>query len=321
MWIACVLVYAIINGFFSVLRKKAGERSHILFVIALYSTVGFLCVSWGAVDASSLTGQALILIIIKSFVVSLSWVFELIALKSYMISSLQPISAVKVAIGFFASMLIFHEANGWWRYIGLAIIFVGLILMNNFDRRALNRSKETLSSQAVITKPVAQDVGESTNQKVSSNVDILTLKRKRILAIVCFIIACICSETSGILDKFIVDRVTPTQMQFWFMLFVSIISWVYVLILSIKNKKSIIRESDWKNFYIYIIGVILILQDRFLFIGLTDPNVLVSGVSIMKQISVVVSTIVGGLIFKEPNLKQKIIYLVIILTGIIIVIV
>lgn len=123
------------------------------------------------------------------------------------------------------------------------------------------------------------------------------------------------------LDRFIMVQVTTSQMQFWFMLFVSVLSWIFLLFVSIKNKQIPIKKSDWKNIYIYITGAILVLGDRFLFTALTDPNVLVSGVSILKQLSTVISVIVGALIFKEPNLKRKIVYLIVILTGIIIILI
>ena len=82
-----------------------------------------------------------------------------------------------------------------------------------------------------------------------------------------------------------------------------------------------ITKKDWKNWLIYLSGAILIIADRLLFIALTDPNVLVSGVSILKQLSTVISVIFGGILYKEPNHKYKIVFLVFILVGIVIVLV
>lgn len=110
-------------------------------------------------------------------------------------------------------------------------------------------------------------------------------------------------------------------MQFWFMLFVAIIIWIYFFVLCAKKRKMQVQKNDWKNYLMYIIPFILIIADRFLFTALSQPNVLVTGVSIIKQLSTIVAVIFGGLLYKEPNLKYKLIYLAIILVGIIIVLV
>ena len=83
----------------------------------------------------------------------------------------------------------------------------------------------------------------------------------------------------------------------------------------------LVSKSDFKNFYIYLIACILIVADRFLFTSLSQPDVLVSGVSVIKQISIIVSVIFGGLWFKEPKLKNKLAFLAIILAGIVVVLI
>ena len=83
----------------------------------------------------------------------------------------------------------------------------------------------------------------------------------------------------------------------------------------------LVSKSDFKNFYIYLIAFILIIADRFLFTALSQPDVLVSGVSVIKQISIIVSVVFGGIWFKEPKLKNKLAFLAIILAGIVVVLI
>ena len=149
----------------------------------------------------------------------------------------------------------------------------------------------------------------------ASNHDEQQLKRNRITAITLFLLSCILSETSAILDKFILNNISPNQMQFWFMMLVSIILWICFFAACIKNKNRLVSKSDFKNFYIYLIAFILIIADRFLFTALSQPDVLVSGVSVIKQISIIVSVVFGGIWFKEPKLKNKLAFLAIILAG------
>ena len=332
-----MVIYSTIIGFFVVLKKKACERSNVLFVISMYSTIGFLLLLWSAGQAMNVSAGALGLIAIKSLIIALSWIFEGIALKIYMISSLQPISAIKVIIGFFASTIIFHEANGWWRYIGVIIVFVGLILLNRYDAviekkkvkqestllnnfKIENVSANNLTKDIALESEIVKQQANSANQtSISENKN--KFNNKRLIAITYFVASCVLSEISGILDRFIMDQVTTSQMQFWFMLFVSLFSWLALFCVEIKDRRIPITKADWKNIFIYISGAVLVIGDRFMFTALTDPNVLVSGVSILKQLSTVVSVVIGALIFKEPNLKRKIVYLIVILTGIIIILI
>lgn len=307
MWILYASIYATIIGFFSVFKKKATARTNTLFVLAFHSTLGFLLLSWTAFfDAFKISSQSFLFLLLKSFIVAFMWIFELIALKKYYISSLQPISSIKVVIGFVAGIIIFSEPFVWWKCIGVAIIFVGLVMFNFYDAKHIVKFESSKSNF------------ENMN---ASNHDEQQLKRNRITAIILFLLSCILSEASAILDKFILTNVSPNQMQFWFMMFVSIILWICFFASCIKNKKMLVSKSDFKNFYIYLIACILIVADRFLFTSLSQPDVLVSGVSVIKQISIIVSVIFGGLWFKEPKLKNKLIFLAIILAGIIIVLI
>ena len=46
MWILYTTIYALLIGFFTVLRKIASQKSNILFVLAFSSTLGFVLISW-----------------------------------------------------------------------------------------------------------------------------------------------------------------------------------------------------------------------------------------------------------------------------------
>ena len=131
-------------------------------------------------------------------------------------SSLQPISAIRVVISFVLSLIVFSEPVIWWRFIGVAIIFCGLILLNEFDRRQLNKDLE----------------GSANLQQEQSQLMLQTERKKRRLkAIIFFVISCVLNEISALLDKFYMDEYLPGQMQFWFLLFVSLFAWAGFLFL------------------------------------------------------------------------------------------
>ena len=212
MWILYASIYATIIGFFSVFKKKATAKTNTLFVLAFHSTLGFLLLSWTAFfDAFKISSQSFLFLLLKSFIVAFMWIFELIALKKYYISSLQPISSIKVVIGFVAGIIIFSEPFVWWKCIGVAIIFVGLVMLNFYDAKHIVQFESSKSN--------FENMNASTHDEQQ-------LKRNRITAITLFLLSCILSEISAILDKFILNNNSPNQMQFWFMMLVSIILWI-----------------------------------------------------------------------------------------------
>lgn len=305
MWILLTSIYAIIIGVYNVTRKAAADRSSIFFVLALSSSVGFAVSCFGAAEAVTCDWQGILFFLLKSVIVFAAWVFQLYAFKNYFISSLQPISAIKVLISFVASLLIFNEPVIWWKFFGVAIIFVGLILLNQFERKHMDE------------RYLSKTLQNTEEQRAEYE----KLKKRRLLAIIFFTLSCVLNETSGILDKVFMDSYTPAQMQFFFMLFLSVLGWICVFVISIKNRKMIITKKDWGNWLIYLSGILIVVADRLLFTALTYENVLVSAVSIIKQLSTVVSVVFGGLLYKEPNLKYKLIFLAAILVGIVIVLI
>lgn len=324
MWILFTTIYGVLIGFFTVLRKTASQKSNILFVLAFSSTLGFLFVSWSAPEAFLVGWQNILLILGKAFIVALAWVSELIALKNYFISSLQPISAIKVVVSFVASLLIFGETFVWWKFIGVALIFVSLILLNHFDKVFLKKegfkNKFALAQSSLKCMKKYKNSFFSDYKFVYKNQIHEKLRSNRAKAVIFFSLSCLLNVTSGILDKFILNNVSTNQMQFYFMLFVSVIIWIFFFLFCLKEKKMLVHKSDWKNWVIYVLPIILIVADRFLFNALSQPDVLVSGVSIIKQLSTVVAVVFGGLLYKEPNLKIKLLFLLPILAGVAIVV-
>lgn len=289
MWILYVSIYAFLIGFFTIYRKKAVEISNVHFTLALSSLIGFLLIAWKYMEAVTLSWEYILLILVKSIIISASWTFELLAIKEAYLSVLQPISAIKVVFGFFAGILIFNEIATWSQFIGVFVVGIGIFLLNRTQKGNLFLLRK------------------EANKK----------KERKIL--IFFIISCLFSETSAIIDKFSLGTITSTQMQWWFMLFCSIILIIVFVIYCIKNKKFMATKKDWKNIYIYTSAIILIVADQLLFRGLMDPNSKASIVSILKQITLIVSVIFGALIFKEKGLKNRLYFIAIILIGIIII--
>lgn len=337
MWVLFAVFYGILSGVHSVFKKKAAETSNTFFVLALSSTIGFFFVVWCAEEAFLTSWQNVLFVFSKAGIVALAWIFSLFALKNYYVSSLQPIKAIRVIISFVVGILVFNEPVIWWKFIGVIIIFASLISLNLYDKKIFKKenfihnkiysvdllNKSYLKNRTKFSLGNLVEVGNRNSYILASQLDyVKKLNKKRIIAIIFFVTASILYEVSGIMDKLILNQgVTTNQMQFWQMFFVSVVLWICLLINCLIKKKNLIKKADWKNIFIYILPVVLIVGDRFLYMSLSQPDVLVSVVSVIKQLSPVTSIVLGGLWFKEPNLKYKLIFLAFVIMGIIIVII
>lgn len=290
MWILYICLYGFLIGFFNVYKKQAAKDSSVLSVLTIYTVTGFLLISWKAAEAFTLSYEYILLILLKSAIIVTSWNLELNAIKDYYISILQPLSAIRVVIAFCASILIFSEPSSWMQFVGILIVGIGIALLNNDKNKNLFISRK---------------VGYKKLNKV----------------VIFFLISCILSETSAIFDKFALQNITQNQMQWWFMFFDSIFLILITVVVSLIKKKPVITKSDFKNIYAYAVGLILIVADNLLFTGLMDPASKASIAAVLKQITLVVTVLFGGLMFKEPNLKERLYVLAIILCGIIIILI
>ena len=135
-------------------------------------------------------------------------------------------------------------------------------------------------------------------------------------SIIFVLIACFLNSSSALIDKIIMHSINSTQLQFWFILFLALWYWTYVLL----SKEKIDIKKTLKNRWIYILSIVFVLGDMMLFAanGITESTV--SSMSLIKQISVVVTIVIGGLMFKEKNIMYKLICAAIIFLGIILVV-
>lgn len=116
------------------------------------------------------------------------------------------------------------------------------------------------------------------------------------------ILSAFLSAVSAIMDKIVLRSINPGQMQFWFCFFMTMLYMIVVFYNRLSGKD---RTPIKFDYYIPIMSLILIISDRIYFTALNIPSSEISIVMHLRKISIFISVIVGGLIFKEKNLKQK----------------
>lgn len=277
MWILFVFVYAILIGFFVVSNKKASEKTEVIVVLALLVTVAFVAICWRLHDALQTSGIDILILFSKSVIVSISWMLEFYSLKHLDTSVAAPLAVTSLLVSVSAGLTIFNETITIIQIIGMIGVVAGVVFIN-FDKA-------------------------SVKQKTDKKYIFLAL------------LATLFAGTGSVIDKYALTRVTPSQMQFWFLLFTTILLWVYILFLTIKRKQNIIRKTDFKNYWVYISGILLAVADTFLFYSYSFESSKLSLITIIAKTNVVFAMIFGVIMFKEKNVAKRFIYAGIILAG------
>ena len=122
--------------------------------------------------------------------------------------------------------------------------------------------------------------------------------------------------SSGLYDKFLIQNLSlnPQTLQFWFCLYTILI---LLVILTINWFPYAEKRKAFKfRWSILAVGVLLQAADYFYFKALQDPDALIMMLSAIKRSQILISVVVGGLLFKEKNKRKKLIPLVGIMIGV-----
>ena len=118
---------------------------------------------------------------------------------------------------------------------------------------------------------------------------------------------------SGLYDKFVMRQLGPMFVQSWFNLYQMIIMAVICVLLWYPNRHKT-TPFRW-NWAIPLISIFICIADFAYYTSLSNPDSMISVVSLVRRSSVIVSFICGAIIFKERNLRAKAIDLILILLG------
>lgn len=276
-WVIFVALFGLFKGIREPIKKRALQKDNLLGVLFLYAFLGFLMVIPTAKNVFDIPPAVFALIFVKSFSVFSAWRLAFLSVKRMPVSLYGVIDMSRVVFSTLLGVFFLGEALTLRGTVSLLIVLLGIYLVN----RKKSGSQETISQKYIWFT----------------------------------IISCILNAISGTLDKCIMSKnvITSSQLQFWFMLMMSL---MYLAMILIKREK-VNLFSCLKNPYIYALSVLLVLGDRLLFIANADPNSHVTVMTLIKQCSVIVTIISGKIFYKEKNIVYKLICALIIIFGII----
>lgn len=279
-WIVLMIIDAFVISFSEVFKKKALKKNSTLEITAFFTGIAFIVNIFFSKDAFGIDYSYLPIILLKSIIIVVTWIIGIKAIKELQLSIYGIIKVSRIVFTTILSCMFLGETFSITTLIGMMIVIIGLILVN-----ITNKNDE--------------------------------IKRKNSIKIVIlFLISCLGSAISAIIDKKILMHVTTSQLQFWFYFFLTIF---FFIILFFRERKIDIKTVK-NNYYIILIAICLVISDRILFIVNVNPSSKVIMMTILKQLSIVISIILGKLFFKEKEIITKIFYSILIIIGVVIMI-
>lgn len=290
MWLILAFVSAFFLGCYDICKKKSVNENAVipvLFLNTLFCSLLLLPlviisrVSPGLLYGSigyvpSVPIETHGYIFIKSVIVLTSWIFGYFAIKHLPLTITGPINATRPVMTLLGALLIFGERLNLYQWIGVIITIISFFLLS------LSGKKEGISFH----------------------------KNKWIFFL---ILAAIAGAASGLYDKFLMQQFSSTAVQFWFNSYQCILMVIVLLVLWYpKREKTTPFKWRWS---IILVSVFLTIADFVYFYALTDPDAMISIVSMVRRSSVLVSFAGGVLLFHEKNLKGKAIDLVLIIIA------
>lgn len=278
-WMLLTLVYGVIKGTREIVKKKSLEKSTVAEVLFFYTLFGFILLLPESGSVGGVPKKEMFYIACKSFVIFIAWIASFHAIKKVPISLYGVLDLSRVLFSTFFGVVILGEILGLYQIIGLCLVALGLLMLK-FKRKGVNSESEQIQAFYVI----------------------------------CAFISCILNSVSALMDKVLTKDVTHVQLQYWYMLYLAIFYGLYLIF----SKTKVNFKAVLKNYWIWILSILFIFADRCLFIANEIPASKVTVMTLIKQSGCIVTILAGKFIFKEKNIRYKLLCAAIIIVGIVI---
>ena len=222
------------------------------------------------------TIKAHLLVVLKAFIVLSSWICGYFGLKHLPLTIVGPINATRPVLVLVGAMLIFGERLNAYQWVGVVMAIASIFLMSRAGKK--------------------------------ENIDFKSNKW-----VWCVGLATLMGVISGLYDKHIMRSLNPMFVQSWFNFYQMIIM-AFICAFLWYPKRHTTTPFTWR-WTILLISIFICLGDFAYYTSLSDPDSLISVVSLVRRSSVIISFACAVIFFKERNLKAKLLDLAILLVG------
>lgn len=298
MWLVLAFLSATLLGFYDVFKKQSLKDNAVIPVLllnTLFSSLIFLPFIFlsanGTIDSSSIffceeygwEGHKYILL--KSFIVLASWILAYFGLKHLPLTIVGPINATRPVMVLVGAMVFFAERLNIWQWLGVLVALVGIEML----------------------------------KKTSKKEGINWWRDKWIYFV---ILANVLGAISGLYDKYLMALpenggvgMNKMAVQSWYNIYQFFMMAAMLLLLWWPTHKKT-TPFHW-NWTIPLISIFLSMADFVYFYALGLDGAMISVVSMVRRGSVIVSFLCGAMIFKEKNLKAKLMDLLLVIASMI----
>lgn len=283
------LIAGIFLGCWDILKKIALKDENVISVLTAYSILSFLLVCYEMKNAVLISGGTILLLALKSLIIYVGWNFMFLALQKLPISVITPFNTVTPLFSIILGIIVLGEMLKPIQWVGIAIMFVAYYFISKVGKFEVKHIFKNKYFYYMI-------IGSIFNA-ITSLIDKIAI-----------------GQVTEVLNIRGMDtKLTSPIVQVWFLLFMMIFYGLTYVGRKYVKKEPLKLKWSWS---ILGMSLCIILADRIYFAGLNMPNTPISIAMPLRSISIVVSVLVGGIIFKEPNLKKKVLCTGILIVGI-----
>ena len=281
MWLAFALLSAALLGFYDVCKKYSLRDNAvipILFLNTLFCSIIFLPFAFKTPFGG---WEMQRYILLKAFIVLSSWLLGYIGIKHLPITIAGPINATRPVMVLVGALLIFGERLNLWQWAGVVLAILSFFLLSRSGKK-----------------------------------EGIDFKHNR--WILCTVGAAVLGAISGLYDKYLMATegglgLPRLTVQCWYNFYQCIMMGIMLLLLWWPTRKGS-TPFRWR-WSILFISIFLSIADYVYFYSLSLDGAMISVVSMVRRSSVLVSFILGALLFHEKNLRSKAIDLALVLLS------
>lgn len=295
MWVLLALLSALLLGIYDVFKKLSVNGNAVfpvLLISAITGAVLFIPPTLGSwlfptffqsihLYVPPITLREHGLIFLKTMLVVSSWILAFSALKRLPITIVTPIRATGPIWTLIGAILIFNERLNWLQWAGVITTLGFFYLLST--------------------------AGRLEGIHFRKNIWILFIVGATLLG-----------ASSGLYDKFIVRKIDRLAVQAWFSFYQVVVMLPVLAAVRWSRPKNKRIPFEWR-WSIPAIGVFLLLADFAYFYALSYEDSMISIISALRRGGVLIAFITGAFLFCEHNIRQKGLYLLGILAGILLI--
>jgi len=194
---------------------------------------------------------------------------------------------MRMVFSILMGVIFLGEAVGINQGIGIALVILGVTLVNLLSNKGSGEKPKIHLFLLVMASCFLNSIAELTDKWMLS---------------------------PTITDRWFLgtEVIATEQMQFWYMLYLAAFYGLYILI----RREKVNFKKCVKSPYIWLLSLLFVVADRAMFIANTYANSTLVVMTLIKQSSVLVTILLGKLIFKEQNVAKRALCACLVIAGI-----